>query len=377
MNVATHLTGRPSNASRASALPLHLFLGIDILNGTLSIWSGAPFTPVALAAKALLALYLCTAVDWTTRMLSDMCIVAACLASYALIGPHSAASALLLVKTAAVILLIEVLPPYLVRVPPAALAGFLRTAFCAIALSLLLGALGLGHERYNDGESVLRANGFFAAGNEVNVALVGLFWWLSSVRRWPRRNSGDTTLYWACLLLMLVSSSKTTILGAMVTLLLHARLRPASLLGVAVLMAAAAWLVVHSPIWDRWAFFFEIYADDGILSGLTNGRFSRPLDLFEDWREVPWTGLGILAAGWGYVESDPLDLLLNFGLAGALLFGVFAAGLARCKGRSMVPWLLVVAASVVAGHVVYSVFAMPVLVAAMAAADARRGPGRA
>jgi hypothetical protein len=167
---------------------------------------------------------------------------------------------------------------------------------------------------------------------------------------------------------MVVSGSKTTIAGALVTVLVFSRLKVGTLIVAAVTIAVASWLVLNSSIWDRWAFFFDIYSDKGVLSALTSGRFSRPLDLFENWSEVPWTGLGIFAVGWGYIESDPLDLVMNFGVFGALLFAVFASALFRSRGASWVPWLLVIGASILAGHVVYSVFAAPILMAALEAA---------
>jgi hypothetical protein len=324
-------------------------------------------TALALAVKAIVALGLCAAVGWSVAMALDLLLIAVCLAAYLLFLPKSGASTLLMAKTAAVILLFNILPPYLADLSAESITRFLRVVFCAIALSLMLGLAGIGHDRYGDEDNVLRANGFFAAGNELNIVLLGLFWWLSACRRSARRDTVDTLLYGLCLVLLVISGSKTTIAGAAVILLRFLRLKPGSILLLLLIALAAALVVVNTPIWDRWTFFFDIYADNGILSGLTNGRFSRPLDLFEEWSEVPWTGLGIFALGWGYIESDPLDLLFNFGLFGVTLFILFCASVWRaCQGATVL-WLLVLAASVVAGHVAYSVFAAPILVAAFRA----------
>jgi hypothetical protein len=353
-------------------LPLYLLLAIDAANGTLSLWSGAPFTPVALALKAVIAAYLCSVISWTPRMVAELLAVAFCLAAYGAVMPHSLASTVFIAKVAAVVALLAILPRYLEGVPPGRLLQFLRVAFASVALSLLLGLAGLGHDRYGDDDSFLRANGFFAAGNELNIALVAFFWWLSMRLKAADHSTIDTLLYGLCLALMVISGSKTTLVGMVVVGLYFMRRNTTSVLLLAGMLAAAAYLVMALQFWERWTFFFNAYADDGVLAGLTGGRFSRPLQLFEEWSELPWTGLAIFAVGWGYVESDPVDLVMNFGLFGALLFALFASILFRTRGRSMLLCMLLLAASVLAGHVVYSVFAVPFIASVLyACRDAR------
>ena len=111
-------------------------------------------------------------------------------------------------------------------------------------------------------------------------------------------------------------------------------------------------------------YFFYFYAEEGILSALTGGRFGRTDALTDQVAAFPLTGFGVLANGGGYIESDPLDLLFNFGAVGMLLYLLYAAALWQSTLGAVVPWLLVMAASVLAGHVVYSVFAAPILLCA-------------
>jgi hypothetical protein len=353
--------------------PFFALLAIDIFNGAFALVAEGPATQAALVLKLLVLVYLAWTILWTPRLAAMVLAVTALLVACLGLVELERESLLLFVKSAATLVLAALLQRYAKAVEPAAFTRFLRAVLLVIASSLLLGLLGVGHERYGDSEALLSANGFLPAGNEINIALIGIFWWLSARRRAGYRELDETVLYGLCIALLVLSSSKTTIAGALVIALYHARLRFGSVMVIGLALAAGVWLLVNSGIWERWTYFYHFYLDEGVLSALTNGRFGRVEDFVTNWRDLPWLGVGVLASGGGYIESDPLDLLLNFGLLGALLFALWARVLwVVCQSR-WVPWLLILGASALAGHVIYSVFAAPLLAAAFTARPERPG----
>jgi hypothetical protein len=355
--------------------PFFALLAIDVFNGVFALVAEGPATLVALMLKLLVLVYLAWTVVWTRRLAALVLVVTALLVAYLGLVELERESLLLFAKSAATLVLASLLHRYAKAVEPTAFTRFLRTVLLVIASSLLLGLLGVGHERYGDSEALLPANGFLPAGNEINVALIGLFWWLSARRRTGLRELKETVFYGLCIFLLVLSGSKTTIAGALVVALYYAKLRPGMALLTTAALAVGAWLLVNSAIWERWAYFFFFYLDEGLLSALTSGRFGRLDDWIANWRDLPWLGIGVLAGGGGYIESDPLDLVLNFGLLGALLFLLWTRFIwVLCQAR-WVPWLLLVGASTLAGHVVYSVFAAPLLVASFTAHPERRQAG--
>lgn len=356
-------------AARASpaALSLYLFLLLDVVNGVSALAAPGAFATAALGLKAVLAVYLAARVRWHAGTVLQLALLLACVLAYAAWLETGAEATSLLLKCVSVVLLLTLLSSFVERLSTAAIERYLRATLIVIALSLALGLLGIGHDRYADDEALLRANGFLLAGNEINLALVGLFWWLAAKRR-ARPGSLDAGLYWLCLALMVLSTSKTTIMAALVTVAYFSRGRWSSLLLLAAAAPVAALLLLRSQIWERWVYFYGFYADEGLLSALTSGRFGRTDALTDQVADFPLTGFGVLANGGGYIESDPLDLLFNFGAVGVLLYLLYALALWRGTRAALVPWLLVLAASVLAGHVVYSVFATPVLLGAFLAA---------
>lgn len=345
------------------ALPLYLFLVLDIVNGISALAFPGAFAAAALVLKAALAVYLSARVRWNVQPFVQIVLVLVCVLSYAALLETGAEATSLLLKSASVVMLLALLTRFVDRLPTPTVERYLRSCLLVIALSLGLGFLGIGHDRYGDDEALLRANGFLPAGNEINLALVGLFWWLAAKRK-ARPNGLDAALYWLCLALMIMSTSKTTIVAALVTVAFFSRGRRHSLALLAVTLPAAVILLLRSQIWERWVYFFYFYAEEGILSALTGGRFGRTDALTDQVAAFPLTGFGVLANGGGYIESDPLDLLFNFGAVGMLLYLLYAAALWQSTRGAVVPWLLVMAASVLAGHVVYSVFAAPILLCA-------------
>lgn len=358
----------PHEMARAHPItPFFLLLVIDCFNGVFAMVTEGPATLLALVLKLFVAIYLAWRVVWTQRLAVLMLVVAAVLIIGLGVVELERESLLLFVKSAASLVLVALLQRYAKAVKPAELHRFLHTALVVIASSLLLGFLGIGHERYGNGEALLPANGFLPAGNEINIALIGIFWWLTARRSNGLREIKETVLYGICIALLVASSSKTTIVGALIIALYYTRLRLSTTLLISVVLAVGVWLLLNSGIWERWTFFFFLYLDEGLLSALTNGRFGRLEDWITNWAELPWFGIGVLALGGGYIESDPLDLVMNFGLLGALLFMLWVRIVwVLCHAR-WVPWLLLVGISTLAGHVIYSIFAAPLLVAAFTA----------
>lgn len=358
---------RPDDTGRARALPVTPFfvlLTIDSFNGVFAMVSEGPATLLVLILKLFVIIYLAWSVAWNQRLAALMLVVSALLVALLCLFELDSESLLLFVKSAAWLVLVALLQRYARAVKPEALCHFLHSALIVIASSLMLGLLGIGHERYGNGEAFLPANGFLPAGNEINIALISIFCWLTARRSTGLREIKETVLYGICIALLVVSSSKTTIFGALIIALYYTRLRFTTTLLISVLLAVGVWLLLNSGIWERWSYFFFLYLDEGLLSALTNGRFGRLEDWITNWVDLPWLGVGVLALGGGYIESDPLDLVMNFGLLGALLFIVWLRVVwVLCHAR-LIPWLLLVGISAFAGHVIYSIFAAPLLVAA-------------
>lgn len=356
--------------------PFFVLLAIDCFNGVFALVTEGPATLAALVLKVIVMVYLAWSVVWTQRLAVFVLVVAALLIVGLSVVELERESLLLFAKTTATLVLAALLQRYAKAVKPAAFHRFLQTVLLVIAASLLLGLLGIGHERYGNGDALLPANGFLPAGNEINIALIGIFWWLSERRSIGPHELKETALYGLCIFLLVVSSSKTTIVGALIITLYYTRLRFSTALLIAVMLAVGTWLLLNSGIWERWSYFFFLYLDEGLLSALTNGRFGRLEDWMANWQDLPWLGLGLLARGGGYIESDPLDLVMNFGLLGALLFILWVRVMWGVCHARWVPWLLLLGISTLAGHVIYSVFAVPLLVAAfLARPEARRaGP---
>jgi len=328
------------------------------------------FSGAALAIKASIAVGTALCCQWTFASLSWLVVTATSVGWIFAALDGNASSQSLALKVGSVITLLVLLSQYWRSRSPVALHTYLTVALGTIATSLLVGLAGIGHDRYLDIQGIgLRYNGFIVAGNEANIALVGIFWWLAAQRQREHSVTPYTFLYWLCFGLMVVSQSKTTIIGAAITILYFHRLRITSILALVTIVPFLLYLFLTSAIWARWVFFYNVFADQGTLSALTGGRFSRIGDINIDFETLLAEGASILASGGGYIESDPLDLLFNFGVTGLTLYFVFALKLyAVCRPR-LTSWLLVMFASIFAGHVVYSLFAAPILFAAFRAAE--------
>ena len=352
-----------------SLAPLFLLLATDVANGCLALVTGEPATAMALVVKAGVAAWLALHVRWSGTVLFALLLPLCCGLAYLALRPDAMRASqmesnLLLAKTAGSTLLLALVAAHVRELSPRDVARYLQVVLGVMALSLALGVAGIGHDRYGDDEAFLSANGFMPAGNELNIALVGLFWWLSNRKSAGLASSLDQALYWVCLMLMVVSGSKTTIAGAALCALWFQRGHPLRLLA-GLLVAMIAWRVmVATGALDRWLFFFGVHLEQGLLSALTGGRFARAADALDTLHLLPPQGIAFMATN-GYVESDPLDLLLNFGWAGVGLAAAYSMVLWKASGGQALPWLLLLAGSTLAGHVTYSVFAAPVLAAAL------------
>lgn len=355
----------------AAAL-LYLLLATDVLNGSWTLAAGEPATAAALAVKAAIVLALMTRVAWTGAVAAAVVVPLACAAFYLGLRPDALLASnldanLWFAKAAGTTLLMALVASSLGGLSEPAVATFVRTALLVVAASLALGLAGVGHDRYDDDQAFLAANGFLAAGNEMNLVLVAVFWWLSdridrgAATRWDRR------LYWLTLALMVISSSKTTIASALLIGLWFHRRRPWHLAGIALMLVAGFVFIVNTGIWERWIWGFQMRFEEGVMSGLTSGRFGRAADSLAEWQVLPPEGSAFMAVN-GLVESDPLDLLLNFGWAGIAMGACFGFVLWRTAGGRWLPFALVAAASVFAGHVAVSTFAAPLLACALAPA---------
>lgn len=369
--------GGPAAGARRllqGAAPLYVLLATDVANGLYALARGTPATGAALVVKAAVAAYLAARVRWTLQLVLGLLTMTACAGAWFALSPtaqlpSNAEANLLMLKSGAVVLLLSLVSAQRPQLAPQALQAYMRWLLLTVAASIALGMAGFGHERY-EGEALLRSNGFLPAGNEMNAVLIALFWWFSERRHWHQAGPLDRRLYWLCLLAMVLSGSKTTIVGAVVVAAVFAVRRPGTLATFAVALPASLFLLPRTVV-ERWFFFYGRFLEEGMLSGLTSGRFGRAGDFIDNWAQVPLLGLAFMA-GHGYVESDPLDLVLNFGLPGGVLFAMFALALWQAAGRRWLPLLLLLAISTLAGHLVYSVFAAPVLALAFAPFSAPR-----
>lgn len=361
---------------RNGIAPLLLLLTLDALNGLTSLLVEGLLSMPAAVAKILIIGYMLmySRISLAVLILFLTLILLALLPVY--YQGFSGATIDLWSKTASVALLFIVLIDYLEKVRPRAVELYLCVALLVIAVSFLSGLFGVGHIRYGEVREgfALKTNGFLIAGNEINAALLALFWWLAVRRRQASHDAAGPGrallsykgLYWLCLAAILISSSKTTILGALLIILYFGRGRVLSMLLGLVGVLTAAIIVYVTGLWHRWAFFYLLYADRGLLSAMTGGRTARIEDHPFRWPESLVEGVPILANGNGLIESDPLDLVYNLGLPGLLWYGLFLVLLFRIgRGGSYFPAVLLAVATVGAGHIVYSVFAAPIIACAL------------
>jgi hypothetical protein len=352
-----------------AAVPMYVLLALDVTNGLVSLFFPGVFTPVALAVKAVIALVVSWFVGWSAwDLLLVWLLMFVSFFCLALIDVNTD-SLMLLVKVCSVLLLFRLVRRCADLADQRGIASFMLVGFSVLALSSVLGLFGIGYDRYLDIAVGLRSNGFLPAGNEMNVALVAIFWWLSEPGYIGLSQRTRWLLYWLCLLMMVASFSKTTVLAAAIVIVYRsARTRWGPMFAV-MLLPLSMYILVKSSLWERWEYFYHQYADQGFLSAVTAVRMARVTGIEIEAEALLTRGAGVLVNTGGYIESDPLDMLYNFGIAGLTLYVLFVAIIWRLSTHRMLPVALILAISVLAGHVIYSVFAVPFIVCSLVAVN--------
>jgi hypothetical protein len=367
---------RLQSANGLGTVPLYLFLITDVLNGLVSFSMPGVFSPIALGIKACIAFVIAMFTKWTSWDFALVWWLLLLMAVGLLVLDLNSDSLMLLFKVVAVIFLANLLRRYLATVASRQISFFLVVCVSVLFISSALGFFGIGYERYGGVSLGLRANGFLPAGNEMNVALVGLFWWLSAPGDPDLHAPTRRILYVLCLGMMIASYSKTTVLAAGVIMLYRATGTGWALTSAILLTPICVIALLRSSLWERWLYFYHLYSDQGVLASLTSGRFARVNEIDVDLEVILSKGAGVLTQTGGYIESDILDLLYNFGTIGLLLFLTFTLGLWSLSRGVAVISILLLGISILAGHVAYSVFAMPILACCLAMAVQRTQPLR-
>lgn len=260
----------------------------------------------------------------------------------------------------------------------------------ALAFNLLIGAAGLGFPTYSaaDGFGI---KGFIFAGNELAITLIALtyfvlFRWVKN-KPWLIKMAAVLLVIFSGLLVATKSAMLGTIAVAGLFMLLHTRktffLVCTALLVLLVVFSAQIFeLIKAAGIIDRFIFFYN-------KSGFITLVFSGREEFFYSIKDFALQNFGLLGwvIGWSQgafvgflktaVEIDLLDLYIFYGITGFFSFCLYFyliyrilninGGFKRLPSISI--WLLILAISFFAGHVVYSgVAAIPLTLALYATA---------
>lgn len=248
-----------------------------------------------------------------------------------------------------------------------------------------LGFFNVGFSAYeiSDGENFAGSKGFFFAGNEVAAAFISLFALvLYTCKDLIRKN-----IFWVffiCGLFFIgaiLSATKTTIVGFLFVFILYVIKFTSASRSAFLLIFGPFMIFALSPIWysffeaslQRWEFFWH-KRDFGDF--ITSGRSGR-LDNYKAWLfddnntfEL-FIGSGSrVIEKFGSFENDILDISIRMGLFSIVVFGIWLywAWLGYkdsnrdhrgTYGYSFYLFLLLIALSVFAGHVMYSATVAP------------------
>lgn len=264
------------------------------------------------------------------------------------------------------------------------------SAFSLLLVNALLGLAGYGGTAYQPMDEVsqkfLGVKGFFVSTNELSALLLVLSGWLFcrswQLCRWAYPLLGLVAIFIAALLL-----TKTGLFGILMLLLgtplllLRAEqwraAKPYLLLALAVLAVLALLLLLNwrsllqlIGLYDKLLFAFEQRGLAGILLSSRDFYLQRNFTLvaeqYPHWLQLFGVGQGGVKL-WlkkYFIELDFFDLLLFYGLAGAMLFAlsfvrVFKALFSRLAQSPLVKPLLLLNAilftvAMLAGHVLTS-----------------------
>lgn len=273
-----------------------------------------------------------------------------------------------------------------------------KVSFSILLLNVLLGTVGIGYTAYSSSESSIGAKGFIYAGNELGVALLvsgGLIMvdFISKKR-----------YFMFCLFsfIFIIASALTAVKVAFLSALLMFFLFPIFCLYVemkkyrvtkrtllfsvaltvvapAIIFSSIYFLLFHVGLWERIEFFMNrvdlvtmIFSGRNQRAEIAISIFFQNYSLYEQMfgQGILWLNHPLVT---DQVEIDFFDFLMRYGILGALvpylfMFVICGYAFINIKNNEIGIYvflmvILVVAVSLVAGHVLYAGTAAPLIAA--------------
>ncbi|MFN3710657.1 MAG: O-antigen ligase family protein [Alishewanella aestuarii] len=263
-------------------------------------------------------------------------------------------------------------------------------AFMLLLLNTVLGTIGYGGTAYQPMEQVsqkfLGIKGYFVSTNELSALLLVLSGWLLC-RSWQRRRWAYPLIALAAFFIAALMLTKTGLFGILLLVLLTPLLvmdrrqwqqaKPYLLAAGLVVVVLTALLLYHLTALLQWVGLYDklqfAYQQRGLSGILLSSRdfylqrnFALVAEHYPHWLQVLGVGQGgvrLLLKKY-FIELDFFDLLLFYGVAGALLFclsflRLFSLLWSRmAKSELVLPLallnLLLLAVALLAGHVLTS-----------------------
>jgi hypothetical protein len=278
-----------------------------------------------------------------------------------------------------------------------------RACFLVLAINIVMGSLGFGYTAYSGSGLSIGSKGFIFAGNELGLALFlsGALVLLDLLVRERYKSYVAVSLLWVALSILSavkVAAGTALMLSLLFPVirfyasirgwLVNRRLFGLTLLvltmGPFVAFGAVSYLLFQVGLWERISFFLARVDWITVMMSERNIRAEAALAHFANNYSVPEQLLGrgldwmVLSGTAIDVEMDPIDFLMRYGLIGALIpymffLSVLYAGIAL--NRQMPIWreiavviILILVISVLAGHVLSSGTAAPLIGAVLAVA---------
>jgi len=208
--------------------------------------------------------------------------------------------------------------------------------------NLIMGILGFGHRQYKGGDIDIGTRGFFYAGNEMSGLILVLFS-ASLYFLYSKKNKGKYVIVSLLYLTLAVfSSTKVAIVGVLISILIIPNIKDKSLVD-SVKRLSLKWVMVlfvgfglgavivknviyRTGLIERWSFFYEKFSDN-IISFLLSGRNITAKDQFrifiDEYNLFHWI-FGIGSDNYRIVEMDFIDILINYGIYGIIVFYGFS-----------------------------------------------------
>lgn len=278
-----------------------------------------------------------------------------------------------------------------------------RVSFVVLAINIALGSVGYGYAAYSSGGVSIGAKGFIFAGNELGLALFlsGALVLLDLLIRERYKSYVAVSLLWVALSILSavkVAAATSLLLFVLFPLIrfstgIHGWLVNRRLLGLTLLVStigplvalgAISYLLFQVGLWERISFFLARMDWTTVVMSGRNMRAEAALHYFANnysaAEQLLGRGLDWMAFSGSYnnVEMDPIDFLMRYGFIGVLIPYMFFLGMlyaGTVLNRQMpvrremaVIIALILLISVLAGHVLSSGTAAPLIGAVLAVA---------